>query len=218
MYHYAGNNPVRYIDPDGEFIFPLLCQQKQNSGSNLYAKVGHVMTYDSNDRVNSLGNFGCLFVAAVNIGNSYNMSNNPNYVEQQASLYSSNDSYFYFGKEDSLRDFGNLFAIDFVSDDARLEQLLKDMTDTDFSVETYSGSSKKFMLNLVRTYSDKGAYLIGKVKTPNGSFHFINITGFDSNGNMEYFDPYDYSRTAPVYNTSSLIDIKVVSERDIVDE
>ena len=66
-YSYVLNDPVNYKDPLGLFIFPLLYAQKQNLGLNEYAQVGEYLSYDSNDRANLLGPFGCLFVATVNI-------------------------------------------------------------------------------------------------------------------------------------------------------
>ncbi len=206
LYHYAGNNPVHYSDPIGNFILPLLSVQKQNLGSNEYAQIGNYLTYDNKDRANVLGAFGCLFVATVNIGNSINKYNDSSYTDKMASEYSSSDLYFDFGKEGPFR-FYNV-ACDFGSSNSHLEKLLSDMTGKNCSIKSVWGKDIDSTLNVTRSYASKGAYLIGKVKTPNNSFHYINITGFDENGNMQWEDPYDYQGATPQYSQSDILELK----------
>ena len=137
LYAYAANNPVHYIDPDGNFIFPLLSMQKQNQESNEYAQIGKYLSYDNKDRANVLGLFGCLFVAAVNVGNSINKYNDSFYTDKMAAEYSTNDDYFDFGKEGSFR-FYNL-TCDFGSSNNHVAKLLFDMTGKKITVNSVWG-------------------------------------------------------------------------------
>lgn len=43
-----------------------------------------------------------------------------------------------------------------------------------------------------------------------GSIHYINITGFDKKGNMQWYDPYDYVESEPVYSQSDILELKVI--------
>ena len=192
----------------GMFIFPLLSIQKQNQGSNEYAQIGKYLTYDNKNRANVLGDFGCLFVATVNIGNSINKYIDSSYKDKMASEYSTNDSYFDFGKERDFRFYN--FACDFGSSNSHMENLLYDMTGQKCSVQSVWGEDISSTLNQTRSYVSKGAYLIGKVKTPNNSIHYINIIGFDEEGIMQWEDPYSYQNTVPEYSQSDILELKVI--------
>ena len=189
LYHYGGNNPVRYVDPDGRIILPIISHQYQNSEENNNAFVGQFPTEDRY-RKNTLGNYGCLFLAFVNIGNSYNKAKNINsFSEQSAASLASNDKYFHF---DSIsRRFGA--PTDFVSSAESLSNLLTDMTGEKFSVDKFEGKSSRIFVNFAKFDSNE-VYLVGQVKSRNGNKHFINITGLNKFGQLQIADTYDYAK------------------------
>lgn len=187
LYHYGANNPVHYIDPDGNIILPITSHQYQNSETNRNAYVGQYPT-DDDGTENTLGNSGCLFTAFVNIGNSFNQANDSaNYNEQSAATLASKDKYFIFTS--ISRRFGA--PTKFESSTETLSTLLSDMTEEDFKVERYNGSDSKMLVNLAK-YDSKAVYLVAEIKTKSGNTHFINVTGLDKNGNLQVADTYDY--------------------------
>ena len=211
LYHYGGNNPVKYTDPDGKFIQTILSWQHQNSLQNKNATIGQYQSYSSKqygETENSVGNFGCLFTCFVNVGNSYNIRNsNGVYEEKTVAELASNDDYFTFAGVSRI---GGA-PTDFGSSTKNLKKLLFDMTGENLEVSKYYGGEKNAMLFLAQQ-ADKEAYVIGQVKTKNGGTHFINITGVKSDGSMNYFDPYSYNNTRnkKEYKKSDLIAIYLI--------
>jgi RHS repeat-associated protein len=73
VYHYAGNNPVKYTDPTGRKIAVIpIFRQSDTRYSDMH--LGGMRTYDKYDAatgryaLNTIGAFGCKYMAAVSIG------------------------------------------------------------------------------------------------------------------------------------------------------
>ena len=181
---YCGGNPITFVDPDGREILPITSRQYQNSVLNKDLNVGSEKTgfynRQNNYVTNTIGRFGCLFVCAVNVGNSYNQINSANYSEQQVSSLAKNDDYFdFFLSRDVL-------GTDFVSGPKHIGMLLADMTGKEFNVMRVSHKNiTELSIEAINSDSSKSSYIIADV-----GGHFINITGIDSEGNISYFDPY----------------------------
>ena len=183
-WNYCNGNPISYTDPNGLDILSITSMQYQNSITNKNLDVGSEKTgfynRQNNYITNTIGRFGCLFVCAINIGNSFNQANSSNYNEQTVASLANNDSYFNFFL--SRTDLGT----DFNSDSQKIGQLLKDMTGKDFNVMRIKHRNLTLAsIDAINSDSSKSSYIIADV-----GGHFINITGIDSDGNIEYFDPY----------------------------
>ncbi|WP_319563286.1 SpvB/TcaC N-terminal domain-containing protein [Marispirochaeta sp.] len=185
-YGYGGNNPLFYSDPDGREILPIFNSQRQNSDTNRNALVGPEPTGriwpDGKYRMNSIGLEGCLFVAAVNVGNSIRKHNDamrgsPSWESGSgisvASLSRSERYFSIFGANDDFVDGG--LEQDFATGSDHITTLLKDMTGNDYNVDRIRDpeKSKELIKEYAQSDSDNG-YIIGF-----DGRHFFNITGYN---------------------------------------
>ena len=213
LYHYAGNNPITYTDPNGRFIWKLLSCQYQNNTVNANVYIGQYTTNNTKDcdeKENTLANFGCLFTCFVNIGNSYNAMKSPDkYFEKTAASLASNDKYFEF---QSVSRIGGT-PTDFKSSIENLKALLFDMTGEQFEILKFE-CPVAIKMAVLASITKQGTFIVGKTITKQGSEHFININSIEINKNtkdfkMDYFDPYQYNN--PKNRKSySLFDLKAV--------
>lgn len=158
LYHYAGNNPVKYTDPDGNEILAVTSKQYQNDEANINLNIGSEQTgfYDKQNNyiTNTVGRFGCLFVCAVNVGNSYNRANSENYKEQSVASLANNDSYFNFYLS------GKVLCTDFGSEPKEISTLLSDMTGKKFNVERVSHKNlTKMCMEIIANQDNKSSYI-----------------------------------------------------------
>ena len=68
LYHYAGNNPVKYTDPDGKIQIPAEAQYLMNSTDDMY-KIAL-----NGEEQYSIGNAGCAIACGSNFTATYTMS------------------------------------------------------------------------------------------------------------------------------------------------
>jgi hypothetical protein len=181
-YHYAGNNPIVMKDPTGAIINGITSFDTQNSDRNKQIVMGPnllmVPLPSGKELEGYIGNFGCLFTAMVNIGNTIrhqtpNISSATGDPTRPVSDYAGNQDYF-------------------VPDSVSFQNapgLLKAMTGKDFTAHRVrNGASAQ---NLIRFYNESttsGAYIIAEVDGPYGS-HFLNLSGVDKDGNLQFHDP-----------------------------
>jgi|GEM_PF-1170765 len=197
-YSYSGNNPINYRDPSGMVIQNIHSRSFQNTAATANSFPGGLPSFHvSQGRYvsNTISRYGCLFTAAVNIGNNERMNSKANSQAWESSFDPSisvesmamSDRYFGFSRD--------LYTgTDFYSGSNEITALLKDMTGKDFSADRiWNADAAQSEIERFGGSADNSAYIIGEVKTKNGSKHFINITGWSENGGLEYHDPYQGS-------------------------
>jgi hypothetical protein len=208
-YHYAGNNPVKLTDPTGAIINGITSFDTQNSDRNKQLVMGPnllpVTLSNGKQHDGTIGNFGCLFTAMVNIGNTIrhqtpNISSAVGDPMRPVSDYAGNQDYYAPGSVVFQNASG----------------LLKAMTGKDFSVSRMWGreSSQQW----IQHYNDSttsSAYLVAEVDGPYGGSHFINVLGVNEDGSLMVHDTY--GRTPGKEQKYDLEDVKglyIIMERN----
>jgi hypothetical protein len=206
VYHYAGNNPVKYVDPDGEIILPVTSFALQNSSDNKDLDMGPGRTFYGN-KPNTVGNYGCLFTAVVNVGNTIRRKTSvpSSYAENQLSSLAGLGKYF-ITKEVAK-------GTDIFMSTKTINLLLKDMTGKDMDVARVRDKTAAQVLLKFFTNSTSKAYFIAEVNAQSGGSHFINVSGVDSEGNLLVHDPYNYQSGPKSYTINDVVGLFVISEK-----
>lgn len=207
---------MKYIDPDGREIMGLSSRQYQNSAANAGAYPGGEATGFWNRNgvyvENTIGRFGCLFTAAVNIGNTERRNQQarhgiPSNVNMDLSVSGLAQNSEYFNLFLSRTDVGT----DFATGVNEISALLTDMTGKSFDVSRIGDKQKA--QNTLLDYSgssSKSAYFIAKVTTDRGNGHFVGVTGIGSNGELLVHDPYEGGTKASGYNLKDVQAVYVI--------
>jgi RHS repeat-associated protein len=208
VYHYAGNNPVRYVDPDGERINQVNSFIHQNASDNRGLNMGPIATYDWDNDPNSrntIGEYGCLFTCVINIGNTENLLSGGEF--KLVSDYSGTDSYYINDKKSKTLDDGTVITgTDQNMDSTKIKTLLKDATGRNFFVTRISGNEKsRRVLNFFNNAKTLGAYLIANVDG-----HFVNVLGIDKDGKVLVHNPLVGKDTS--FSQSDIKGLYVVSK------
>jgi hypothetical protein len=174
---------VKLTDPTGAIINRITSFDTQNSDKNKQIVMGPnllmVPLPSGKELEGRMENFGCLFTAMVNIGNTIrhqtpNSSSATGDPARPVSDYAGNQDYY---APDSVA-FQNAPG------------LLKSMTGKDFSVYRLK-DNREASQQMIQFYNEStisGAYIIAEVDGPYGS-HFLNLLGVDLDGKLQFHDP-----------------------------
>ena len=181
MYAYAGNNPVRYIDPDGNDIISITSFYLQNSSEHKTLPMGASPSgiFDSNGNLlkqNTIGDYGCLFISIMNTGNSLKRNHFtdlgiPSDINFNCSPneYNASDSYFHYSQNPR-----NQYETDANMLFDNICNLLKDVSKTsDFSIEFVIGDDIQKRINAISSNPKENAYVIGRCEG-----HYFNINNY----------------------------------------
>ena len=161
LYHYAGNNPVRYVDPDGNEIINTNVWYARE----FMQDYGNVTWPNSNDKISLTG---CTLIAANRVANvaiyefgncmdtpiassAFNMLNNSSVTNSNGMIFS------------GIEDYLSAYGVDVtVTDTGKMGSKVGTI------IENAANSEEKF-------------FLIGRILGKDGDeSHFVNINGYDS--------------------------------------
>ena len=199
LFHYAGNCPVRYIDPDGNEIITPRSHRYQNSTENYYLPMGatpsgkKTMPGGEVTVQNIIGNYGCLFTALVNISDDVKNKEIHKYAPSSVNVptlsvsgFNNNDKYFTYSPDYPS---GNGYENDANMTIANMKSLLSDAGHVNLariSITEKKGADIKNTLAEISSSATDNAYIVGHY-----DHHFFNVTAYDSLlGNVTINDVY----------------------------
>ena len=193
MYHYAGNNPVKYTDPDGRDILVPCFLDYQNTTENTDSNMGYTVTGRKHTldgeifHRNTIGRYGCLFTAFFNVANDIKVRNIKSKAPSVKSVpnsiltdYSNSDKYFSFTDYEWIGDAeSGYFENDALMSISNMKALISDVSGIDKSkikITEIKGSSKiaSELYSLSHDHT-RNAYVIGAAKNHDNPNHCFNI-------------------------------------------
>ncbi|MBR5964850.1 MAG: hypothetical protein IK015_01860 [Treponema sp.] len=198
LYHYGGNNPVKYTDPDGEYINGLSIFLTQNSPDNRFLTMGFTLSGRklSEDSPiynrNLIGDFGCLFTATLNIADDIKRSTIQKYApsvklipETRMSDWNNSDNYFSFSQ---FVDKGSYLENDANMGKAEMQNLISDISGLPMDkihIAEITGSSKISSSIAKASMSSTKTYVVGHM-----GGHYFNITDYSISKGYKIHDVY----------------------------
>jgi hypothetical protein len=178
LYHYAGNNPVKYTDPDGRIILPT----RGINGNNFYQQDSSRYIAGSNTKVSAEG---CYATANARVINSINAV--------AKAMDSSIERLPPIGVDFTISQ-NEYFDYDNLNTETSGAMINKF---TVFETSTTRVTGKIGIKDTLQKYANsktEHAAIVGKINVSGGS-HFLNIEGIqvDANGSI----------TVGVYDTSN---------------
>jgi len=210
VYNYGGNNPVKYVDPNGNDIYDVNIFKDSQAQTSSNEFLPGVSSYDTSDTSmpNTIYWYGCLYTSTINVANYFKNTTSLQHLRKGESPNSYkhtsiNDKnlpgYFHIKQKEGGGEDVNMSA-------AKIKALVEDVSGVKVNVTQYGGAEARKMIENYANSKENVAIIANVGGHPNIDQHWVNLLGVNevsplmdilgAGGDERYLD---YIETYPIF-------------------
>jgi len=181
VYHYGGNNPIKYIDPNGNDIYDVkvFSDWQVQTSSNEF--LPGVPSYDTanTSKPNTIAAYGCLYTSTINAANYFKNTTSLQHLRKGESINSYKNTSIsdrnlpgYFNRTPNTSG-----GEDVNMSPAKVKALVEDVSGVKVNVTKYSGAKAREMIENYANSKENVAIIANVGGHTEIDQHWVNLLG-----------------------------------------